>query len=234
MESRLGRLVVDALYPRYCVGCAREGTLWCASCAAVWWPSFVDKGCPFCGCETSTRTCFSCKADTYLDGLTAFGVYANPVIRAAIHQWKYVGDRGIEPVFQQWLIRAAPIFLPYARDAVFAPVPLHVRKRRARGFDQAGLMTDWFSHLFSIPAFDMLQRSRFTASQALRSHTTRQIGELDGVFSLHAHVNEVPKKVILCDDVFTSGATMDSAARVLKEAGVETVWGFVLAKGSIS
>ena len=58
----------------------------------------------------------------------------------------------------------------------------------------------------------------------------RRVGELDAVFDLVPGI-EVPENVLLCDDVFTSGATMDACARVLKEAGAKQVWGYVLAKG---
>jgi predicted amidophosphoribosyltransferase len=53
---------------------------------------------------------------------------------------------------------------------------------------------------------------------------------MDGAFAVLPGV-DVPAYVLLCDDVFTSGATMDAAARALKEAGAKTVWGFVIARG---
>ena len=243
MEGRYGNLVVtsrglsfvrqikESFFPRFCLGCHREGQLWCVSCSSVWWPKPLVVGCPFCGVGSFPQTCQSCKQETFLDGLWVFGSYGNPILREAILQWKYIGDRTIEPILQQWLCRAAPSFFELGKDAVFAPVPLHVRKRRARGFDQSGLIADWCGQLCSRPAFDLLKRTTFTTPQAGRQQSQRRLGELDGIFSLHPNIGEVPKRVVLCDDVFTSGATMDSAARVLKEAGVEHVIGFVLAKG---
>ncbi len=231
MEGRFRRLVVEAIFPRFCLGCAREGTLWCESCASTWWPASFGKGCPFCGAGVQTHTCFSCKEDVFLDGLTAFAPYGNPVVRNGLNQWKYIGDRAMEPILQQWLVRSAPFIFEQTKGAVFAPVPLHTRKRRARGFDQAGLMADWLGQLFALPASDLLIRTQFTPSQAIRARSQRRLGELDGMFALHPDVARLPERVILCDDVFTSGATMDSATRVLKEAGVKEVWGFVFAKG---
>lgn len=229
MESRFRELVVDACFPRFCVGCGEEGTLWCSSCASTWWPAPMRAGCPFCGSGVQTHTCRTCRQETYLDGLSAFAPYGNPIVRQALTEWKYVGDRSIETVFIQWLIRFAPSFFALANDAVFTPVPLHSRKRRMRGFDQAGLLADWCGQIFSRPVHDLLIRTRFTESQAHR--VQRNLGELDGIFALHPSVHQLPEHVLLCDDVFTSGATMDSAARVLKEAGVKQVWGFVIAKG---
>lgn len=223
--------LVECFFPRFCLGCHREGELWCGSCASVWWPKPFIAGCPFCGDGLLSQTCRSCKKETFLDGLWAFASYGNPVVREAILQWKYVGDLSVETILQQWLVRAVPVFFEMTQDAVFAPVPLHIRKQRARGFDQAGMIADWCGQLCSRPVFDLLVRTQFTSPQAMRAQSERQLGTMDGIFSLHPKLDVVPKRVVLCDDVFTSGATMDSAARVLKEAGVEQVVGFVLAKG---
>lgn len=225
------RQIKESFFPRFCLGCHREGELWCAPCSSVWWPKPLKIGCPFCGTGSVSMTCQSCQSETFLDGLWAFSLYGNPLVREAILQWKYIGDRTIEPVLQQWLQRAAPSFFDLGKDAVFAPVPLHTRKRRARGFDQSGLIADWCGQVCSRPVFDLLKRTTCTAAQAKRNQSERLLGELDGIFSLHPTIDVLPKRVVLCDDVFTSGATMDSAARVLKEAGVEHVMGFVLAKG---
>ena len=230
-ERSVFRFAIDGLFPRFCLGCHREGELWCETCSAVWWPKLLIMGCPFCGVGSVAMTCQTCKQETFLDGLWAFAAYGNPVVREAILQWKYVGDRTIEPILQQWLHRAAPSFFRRAQDAVFVPVPLHVRRRRARGFDQSGILADWCGQFFSRPVFDLLVRSSFTKPQALRLENQRRVGELDGIFRLHPYAQELPNHVVLVDDVFTSGATMDSAARVVKESGVERVTGFVLAKG---
>lgn len=234
MESRLGRLAIDALFPRFCIGCEQEGTLWCSGCESAWWPAPFRVGCPFCGEKNAlSRTCVSCREHTFLDGLMAFASYANPVVRSAIAQWKYVGDRSIERVLYGWLMRAVPIFSSSIGEAVFAPVPLHPQKRRARGFDQAGMLCDWLSELFNSPAHDLLSRAYATESQAGRERTQRKLGEFDNVFLVDRSLDFIPERVILCDDVFTSGTTMDSAAYALKQAGVQEVWGFVLAKGGI-
>jgi len=166
-----------------------------------------------------------------LDGLTVFASYANPVVREAILQWKYVGDRLIESVIEPWLLRLAPQQIPSIQTSIFAPVPLHKRKRRARGFDQAGVLADWCGQRFDRPVFDLLRRNHENTPQAGQGRQERLLGQLDHLFAIHPLVSALPESVILCDDVFTSGATMDAAARCLKIAGVTNVWGFVLARG---
>lgn len=230
MESRFGHLVIDALFPRFCLSCGEEGTLWCERCEATWWPVTFHERCPFCDKE-SIGTCERCRTETFLDGLSVFVSYANPVVREAIEQWKYVGDAYIKPILQTWLQRAASRMTPPRPDAVFAPVPLHVFKRRARGFDQAGELSDWCGQIFSRPVFDLLVRKDMTSPQAKQAQGVRVLGQLDQAFVVNPRVRDFPNAVVLCDDVFTSGSTMDAAARCLKKAGVEWVWGLVLAKG---
>ncbi len=108
-------------------------------------------------------------------------------------------------------------------------VPLHVKRARVRGFDQAKMVATWVAETYGLPHETYLRRRVHTLAQA--GQEGRCVGELDGVFDLvpGAHV---PQAVLLCDDVFTSGATMDACARVFKEAGTEQVWGMVLARGA--
>lgn len=255
MESRFRDLVVDALFPRFCFGCRKEGVLWCDTCASTWWPSPVKASCPFCDRGSSFFVCSNCRSDVYLDGLSVFAHYGNPIVKDAIRQWKFVGDSTAQNILFSWLVRAAPALRPPFENPVFVPVPLHRFRRRERGFDQAGVLADWCGQIYSSPVFDLLIRTRNTKSQSQKSRDFRKLGELDGLFVInplaicHSETNlstealakvegrriySLPEEVVLCDDVFTSGATMDAAARCLKENGVKKVWGFVIAKGNIN
>jgi predicted amidophosphoribosyltransferase len=126
-------------------------------------------------------------------------------------------------------MQAAARMEPPVKPWVVMPVPLHEVRKRQRGFDQAEVIAQEVGKLYCVPVVPLLERVRKTAPQARRE--ARQVGEMDEVFAVVSGI-EVPKFVLLCDDVFTSGATMDAAARVLKEAGAQMVWGFVLGKGA--
>jgi predicted amidophosphoribosyltransferase len=118
---------------------------------------------------------------------------------------------------------------PPVKPWVVTHVPLHQVRHRQRGFDQAEIIAREVGEIYGVPVVPLLERVRKTAPQARRE--ARQVGEMDEVFTVVSGI-EVPKFVLLCDDVFTSGATMDAAAKALKEAGAEMVWGFVLGKGA--
>jgi len=234
MEGFLRHLAVDKvfdlLFPRFCLRCGAEGTAWCETCASSFAPIPPSAQCAFCGEPGSWRTCRGCDRQTYLDGLVAVAPYGNPIIRKALTTWKYHSDPEMGRVVDLWIRQAAA-----SRDAFSFPsgstithLPLHASRRRHRGFDQAEEVAKSLSSAIKLPYQALLSRTTATASQAKRAAGERMVGDLDNVFSAQGLV---PRKIILCDDVCTSGATMDAAAKALKEAGAEIVWGFALARG---
>jgi len=233
MGSLISRLAIiepflKAVFPRYCVRCREEGSLWCKSCDQTFFLEPPIPVCPFCHFSGSLRTCKECRQETYLDGVCAVSSYADPVMRRAVQVWKYDGDRSIEQVLQKWIKQTVPAISLLDLQTVI-PVPLHSRRRRYRGFDQAVGIAQMVSHASKIPFRQLIYRDKLGFSQARSTRKRRLLGQMDGVFKL-AFVP--PKRVLLCDDVFTTGATMDAAAKVLKEGGAKEVWGFVLAQGN--
>lgn len=231
MESRLRDLAIEALFPRFCVACDAEGALMCRRCLDHWTPVPPQPVCAFCARPGSPRTCTDCREDRYLDGLSFFLPYGNALMQDLIKSWKFHGDRSAEEVFVKSLRRAAPRMEPPLAAYWASWVPLHVSRERERGFDQARCVAQWAGELYGLPVEALTARRHRTAQQSRTSQESRRVGEMDGAFGLVEGV-AVPEHVLLCDDVFTSGTTMDAVARLLKEHGARTVWGFVLAKGS--
>ena len=230
MESRLSHLAIEALFPRFCVSCKREGFLMCQTCLDHWTPVSPQVSCAFCGVRGSTWTCDRCRKDVYLDGLTPFISYGNPLFRDLLFSWKYHADSSVEEIFLRSLRKALPSFsLPRIFSGV-TYVPLHRSRERLRGFDQARQVAQWAGELFDLPVETLAYRAQRTIPRARTKQEERHVGEMDHVFKLLDGVS-VPEHILLCDDVFTSGSTMDAVARLFKEHGAKTVWGFVLAKG---
>lgn len=236
MEGFLGNLgsvaaALDLVFPRFCLRCGTEGTAWCDGCAASFSPLPPVARCPFCETTGSWRACGGCREETYLDGLAAVAPYGNAVVREALTAWKYHGDPEMGRAVDLWIRQAVASrdTLVFPSGATVTHLPLHVSRRRHRGFDQAEEVARSLSDTLGLPRRTLLVRTHATASQARRAAGERMVGDLDGAF---AAVAEVPRKVILCDDVCTSGTTLDAAARALKEAGAEVVWGFAVARGS--
>ena len=206
----------------------------CAPCQTSWSLRPLEPACAFCRKTGSNVTCHACRSSTFLDGLIAFGPYANPVVRTMLRSWKYIGDRSAEPMLQQWLFRDADRLHPPLHPFFVVPIPLHEKRERERGFNQADVLAQWIEQMYGLPVLSLIRRSVHTQPQAHVTGRERRLGELDAIFSLNPLFVEdgVPAYVLLCDDVFTSGATMDAAAELLKNHGAKQVWGFVIAKGA--
>ncbi len=194
-------------------------------------PLPAEACCAFCHAPGSS-TCADCRPETFLDGLTSVAPYGNAIVREALTNWKYHADPEMGKAIDLWIrqsvgARDFPGTL-VPRDATITFLPLHASRRRHRGFDQAEEVAKSLASILGTTHASILARTTATASQAQRSATERKVGDLDGIFET---VGPVPDSVILCDDVCTSGATIDAAAEALKRAGAKRVWGFVVAQG---
>ena len=98
--------------------------------------------------------------------------------------------------------------------SIVVPVPLHRRRRRARGFNQAA---DLAQHL-GLPVVEALRRRRATQSQTDLPAAKRH-ANVRGAFAIRRGVDVAGLRIVLVDDVSTTGATLESCARVLREAG---------------
>ena len=195
---------VNALFPRYCVHCEREGLLLCDACVA----DLSFDGPPF--------------------------AYANPVIRQLICAWKYDGDDdGFKMLVMLLRSRLEPLrlHLKSLRVDGIVPVPLSVWKERWRGFHQTRDLARAIGEMLSIPVIDVLHREhRWVAQANLTREIRRESFKKGKPMSVRAGFS-VPRSVLLVDDVETTGATLDAAEAVLKEAGAEAVVRWSLARG---
>ena len=112
---------------------------------------------------------------------------------------------------------------------VLCPVPLHWTRKFHRGFNQAEVIAQSLSAKTGWPVIQLLKRSKPTGHQAFRTRTERFEAMQDVFVSIAK--SQTPLCVLLIDDVFTTGATMDSCAKALKRAGVKFVAGLVAAHG---
>ena len=219
--------LLDIFFPRFCLRCGQEGEAWCRTCDESYVLRPITPCCPFCFEGDTCRVCEACRGEVFLDGVVAIGSYADVVVQGALKHWKYYGDSVYRNVIEGWIRKGVGgLSIPY-EPFVVSHIPLHVRKRRERGFDQAGEIAQMFAREFGLEHLPLLTRRVRTSSQAGKGRKDRIVGDMDHVFLPHG---AVPEYVLLCDDVFTSGATMDAAAKKLKENGAKVVWGLTVAR----
>jgi ComF family protein len=153
------------------------------------------------------------------DAAYCFGAYEG-TLRELIHLYKYGRIQTMWRPLADLLASALPLDERF--DAV-APVPLHWRKRWQRGFNQSDLLAREIARRRGIPAVNALRRVRYTESQAGLSNTGRRKNVAAAFECRRAGQALAGKRVLLIDDVMTTGSTAAACARVLKQAGVARV-----------
>jgi ComF family protein len=226
--TKLKGIALDLLFPRWCVGCGREGDFLCSDCIKSL-PRITPPLCPCCGRpQLNAVLCPVCVGwAASIDGIRAPFKF-DGAIRQAIHELKYNNLRAIAPLLGQWLgdyLNANP--LP---AEVLVPVPLHRKRLRERGYNQSRLLALELAKLSGLPLVeDCLVRKNYGTPQARTTNVDERRANVADAFSCRDHRLK-DKQVLLIDDVATSGATLDACARALKESGAGSVWGLVLAK----
>jgi ComF family protein len=112
---------------------------------------------------------------------------------------------------------------------VIVPVPLHPARQRERGFNQASLLALALRDRVAAPIKPLLERVRYTTTQTAFDRTER-IENLHGAFRLRRKADVRGLRVLLIDDVLTTGATLSECARVLKKAGAVSVFAATAAR----
>jgi len=149
-------------------------------------------------------------------------------IRQAVHQLKYKNLRALAPPLAQ-LMRDYLAANPLPGEAL-VPVPLHRKRLKERGHNQSQLLAEELSKLVALPVINnVLIRKHHTPPQARTTTAEERWSNITNAFTCISDKIK-DKKVLLIDDVSTSGATLNACAQALKDAGAALVWGLVLAR----
>lgn len=159
------------------------------------------------------------------DAAYTFGAYEGP-LRELIHLFKYSGIRTLAGPLAEMMLRALP---RQERFDALVPMPLYWWKRWRRGFNQARLLAEAVSRRTGIPVLEAARRLRSTAPQAGLSHAERR-RNVAGAFAVRKRAALANLRLLLVDDVFTTGATASACAAALKRAGAAQVSVLALAR----
>ena len=151
-----------------------------------------------------------------------------------VHELKYRGRTKLAPILGDALT-SLMMADPLLKSAdLIAPIPLHPARRRERGYNQSELLARRVSQLSGIPVTDVLRRVKNTKTQARIVNPDKRRDNLKGAFAVRDVAALKDKQVLLIDDVTTTGATLDAAAKELKSAGAGTVYALVVAQAGSS
>lgn len=220
--------ILDVLFPKRCVGCGRIGRYFCDSCRLqIRYIAKNEAICPVCEKLAVDGTTHPiCRTRYGPDGLTSFFRYRGPV-RTAVKALKY---RLITDLAQEFVSLVSPLsHSDIPTSDLLVPIPLHKTRLRSRGFNQAEVLGRLCAQRLHIPvAIDILRRVKVTESQVAMKSKVERLGNMKNVFQVVGIIKN--KNIVLLDDIFTTGATMRSAANVLKRAGAKRVWAVTMAR----
>ncbi len=231
------QLFVDLFFPLRCFGCEAEGALACKNCLTAL-PEREYQECPVCRkpYQKNGATCRNCRKLTALDGLFIARSYKHRLLQKLVFALKYrFIDAAADPIAM--LLAESVAHHPFPLPDLVIPVPLHPRRLRFRGFNQAEVLARrLMAELLPgspIPVRpDLLQRVRFTKPQIKTESKFERLANLSAAFAIPLETAGpiVGQSIWLIDDVTTTGATLDECARALKAAGAKSVWGVVAAR----
>lgn len=225
----------DAIFPKQCVGCKKEGAVICPECITRAF-SNIKFVCAKCEKESLFgKTCVRCGNKSALGGLFYAGYYGNSIIRDAIYAWKYSFVEGVGNILGNIFLTQAEKYrsiFDNLDNPLIQAVPLNRARLLWRGFNQADILAERLAERFGYKKIEVLLRHKRTIPQSELENDGRRLNTANAFSISQKSDGDLKNRtVILVDDIFTSGATMEECARVLKSAGVKEVWGVVLAKG---
>ncbi len=229
--QKTGRFLLDIIYPPRCVSCGTTNAWLCPSCAGQ--IAFITEPiCERCGTvlpDPLKPSCRQCQHNPlqYIEAIRSAAYFENNPIRPAIHLLKYRNHKAVAATLGQILADTCQRY--HLRADIIVPVPLHLSRLRERGYNQGELLARELGALLGLPVdAHTLQRARATQSQMKLGAAERRQNVV-GAFSCGRNTL-AGQRVLLIDDVCTTGSTLDACAEALKEAGVASVWGVTLAK----
>jgi len=168
-------------------------------------------------------TCANCShRRLYFEAAVA--VYrSRGIVRRVVHQFKYGHQMHLQHLVGQWLQAALDDERLRGRQFdVIVPVPLHSARQRERGFNQAALLALLLGERIAAPVEPVLERIRYTTTQTAFDRSER-MENLRGAFRLRRKMDVRGLRVLLVDDVLTTGATLSECARILKKSGSASI-----------
>ena len=237
--SKTKEFVLDLFFPKFCLGCKKEGTYLCDDCRTLLDIAEFN----YCLCDKPTRLapeqksgkCNRC-SDKKLSGLYFALPYKEKLLtKKLIYQFKY------SPYLKDLAKTLASILVEHFvisgkntdeiwKNGVLVPVPLDKKKMKSRGYNQSEELAEELSKILQIPAFsESLIKIKSTKSQMELSKKDRE-KNLESAFKIKNPAKLAGKKIFLVDDVYTTGSTMEECVKTLREAGAKQVWGITIAR----
>ncbi len=227
--------ILDLIFPRQCLGCGEEGVDLCSCCFDKIDINNKDY-CALCHQELFlSKVCPNCKKESSLLNIWVAADYNNEILQDLIHNLKYKHIENLSIVLADLIIKylqKKDIFSTLQinnQNTCLVAVPLHKKRYLERGFNQSYLLAERLGHFYNIEVKDLLKRKINTVSQVNLNRQERK-NNISNAFALNDVEIFANKKIILIDDVITTGSTLNECARVLAEKGFRDIYALVIAQ----
>jgi competence protein ComFC len=234
------RTALDLVYPRQCKLCGGVKRCYafpflcndCFDSAKVIHPPRCQKcGLPFAGNVGQEARCANCAELSFEFDRAVSMYHFKGVVREAIHRFKYSNEEYWSKVLVEWTFKAAEGCLTPGEFDVVIPVPLYSVKFRERGFNQSGVLAEALAKKWGVRCDSKtLIRTRETETQVHLDRRER-LENLRGAFGIRKGGSLANTRVLLVDDVLTTGSTASECAAALRHAGATSILVFTLARG---
>ncbi|MGN0302063.1 MAG: ComF family protein [Anaerotardibacter sp.] len=232
----------EMVWPTRCALCDKPGTYLCRDCLLQL--SYIDQNfaCPLCGAPFGKHLCTECtgyilnqynRTPSALDSTTSVLLFDYRV-QKIITVYKDKGERRLANIFAEMIAESIHPQLK-AQNSFITTIPMRKEAKSTRGFDHMDLIAREVSGLVSLPYYPLLQELHHQDQRELGAKQRRE--NMKGAFTLNSEllisINALPVEtisIILIDDVFTTGATLYSAADVLRQRGFKSIHGYTLAR----
>lgn len=226
--------VLDLVFPKFCVGCGKEGDWICSKCRGEV-IKVATQVCPDCVRVSQTgRYCPRCQKKNRhkLSGIIVAAYYEEGPVKEAIHNLKYNNVLELADFLGHLMAEALRGNIEnIGGDIVLTGVPLHCLRRAQRGYNQAEVLVDLVAKDLKLRKnFKIIKKIRKTKSQVSFSGKKRRENLKDSfkIIDKNAVKN---RTIIIVDDVTTTGTTFEECAKLLRAAGAKRVWGLAAARG---
>jgi len=215
VENFLER-ILNLFFPKRCINCQQLGSYLCYDCFSL--------------IEIMQKEYDLPEDIQYLDRLFFATVFKNQIVKKLIHNYKYPPFiNELSNILSDMIIVHLTFIGMKSQlsDFILAPIPISKKRLNYRGFNQAEELAKKLSLRLNLKTKNVLIKTRETDSQVDLDKDQRK-KNIENVFSLAEDIKG--KNILLIDDVFTTGATIDEAARILKQNGAKQVWAAVVAR----
>lgn len=205
--------LLNIIFPPTCIGCNKEDSWLCKECK---------------------NQIITTPKESFDDNIKLYIACAkSPILKKLVYQYKYSFKKIYKDYIGELLLICCTKFFCSDENFIFVPIPLHWRKKNNRGYNQSEELSLFLSKKLNKPTLNLIIRKVFTKPQATLKKIDR-LKNLENAFEIDKTIcNKIlcDTKIILVDDIYTTGTTMKNAQLVLKNYGFTNICGLVLSRG---